>query len=532
MEETKRTSMVIGAETEYGVLVSGDSNLGYEKTILSILTATDEVSDLGKVKRELSGIEDMEEHEKIENFENEGGQSASWEQRRGKTGYVLECGGRYYIDMCHPEFSIPECATPLDAVLWQKAGDFFVNRCRVIAENKTGQKIGIFKNNSAGKGKSYAAHENYSLNPKTFEKIFHRQVGYPQKGEFGEIFLNFLISRQIITGAGKVWMEKEGQTFSDRSVSYQISQRADFLCHEIGGSTTGERPIINTRDYPYADHNLCRRLHVICGDGNMSELSLYMKFGITAVFLRMLQDWEDFQEEPTFLHTALENPPIDIKRVSRDLSLKLKLDFVSGMQKTAVEMQYEFLRLAKKFRAQGGLPRWADDVLEKWEEILKGFLTNPFSHHLARNLDWILKKRILNQFERKTGTLWEEDAYKDRDIQYHNIDPELSYFSLYEKGWEVFRLLGEDQIQRAAYLPPTNTRAYLRGEIIKKFRKDLRDIGWDYIDFKNPSVYLFLADPRWGGQRDTGDILKNSRNAGEFVEKVKNISSNFIKVHG
>lgn len=528
METEKRPRMVIGAETEYGVLTQG--HLDYKEAVLSVLTATDEVADLRNVKREISGIEDMEEHELIDWSEDEGELSVGWEQRRGKTGYVLECGGRYYIDMDHPEFSIPECSNPLDAVLWQKVGDFFVNRCRIMAEDKIGQKISIFKNNSAGKGKSYAAHENYSLDPKTFEKIFNWRGEYLRKGEFAEILLNFFVSRQIITGAGKVWMEKERWDFSDRSVPYQISQRADFIFHEIGWNTTGERPIINTRDHPYADPNLCRRLHVICGDGNMSELSLYMKFGITAIFLRMLQDWEDFQKEPTFLHTALEDPPVDIKRVSRDLSLKLKLDFRDGTQKTALEMQYEFFRLARKFQLQGMLPKWADDVLEKLKEILEGLSINPFRHYLAKNLDWVLKKRILNQFQKKSGISWEEDHYKDRDIQYHNIDSEFSYFSLYEKGWEVFRLLNDDQIAKAFYFSPSDTRAYLRGEIIKKFREDLRDIGWDYIIFKNPPVFVFLADPRWGGLEDVGEILKNSRNAREFLKNIKNVSPDFIRI--
>ena len=82
----------------------------------------------------------------------------------------------------------------------------------------------------------------------------------------------FLVTRQPITGSGKVGAEN-GAAETD----YQISQRADFFETEVGLSTMVARPIINTRDEPHADEMLYRRLHVIVGDSNMSEFSIYLK---------------------------------------------------------------------------------------------------------------------------------------------------------------------------------------------------------------------------------------------------------------
>ena len=41
---------------------------------------------------------------------------------------VLTNGARYYVDHAHPEFSTPECADPLEVVLYDKAGEEVLRR--------------------------------------------------------------------------------------------------------------------------------------------------------------------------------------------------------------------------------------------------------------------------------------------------------------------------------------------------------------------------------------------------------------------
>src|SRR5260370_396043 len=87
----------------------------------------------------------------------------------------------------------------------------------------------------------------------------------------------FFVSRQVVCGAGRVGRGADG-----RDEGFQISQRADFFEVEVGLETTLKRPIINTRDEPHADPEKYRRLHVIIGDANMSEISSYLKLGVTS----------------------------------------------------------------------------------------------------------------------------------------------------------------------------------------------------------------------------------------------------------
>src|SRR5436309_1655248 len=69
-----------------------------------------------------------------------------------------------------------------------------------------------------------------------------------------------------------------------------LSQRAQHICQEISGATTSSRSIINTRDEPHADAERYRRLHVIVGHSNLSEVATYLKIGTTALVLDMIED--------------------------------------------------------------------------------------------------------------------------------------------------------------------------------------------------------------------------------------------------
>src|SRR5690606_19909526 len=112
---------------------------------------------------------------------------------------------------------------------------------------------------------SYGSHENY---------LMRRQT------PFADIVTHltpFFVTRQVICGAGRDGIGQDGS-----QPRFQLSQRADFFEDEAGLVTTLTPPIINTRDEPHADADKYRRLHVIIGDANLSEISTYLKAGTTA----------------------------------------------------------------------------------------------------------------------------------------------------------------------------------------------------------------------------------------------------------
>jgi hypothetical protein len=233
-----------------------------------------------------------------------------------------------YVDLAHPEYSSPETTNPRDLVIWDKAGERILNlsRSRAEAVSPPEQRISIYKNNTDSKGNSYGTHENYLMDRKV---PFARIVQH---------LMPFFATRQIFTGSGKVGAEN-----STEHCDYQISQRADFLETEVGLETMHSRPIINTRDEPHADPEKYRRLHVIVGDANMSEVSNYLKCGTMAIVLSMIED--DFIEKDL----SLESPVIAYRRVSRDLNCRETIKLKDGRALTAVDVQREFLELAHRY---------------------------------------------------------------------------------------------------------------------------------------------------------------------------------------
>ena len=204
----------------------------------------------------------------------------------GFLNVFLENGARFYLDTgCHPEYATPECASPMDVMIYDKAGERILENLLNYAQNKVHEEgfqgeLAIFKNNTDFVGNSYGCHENY-LADRTADFYY-----------MAEQLIPFLVTRQIFTGAGKVFRTRRGTV-------YHISQRAQHIRQKISGTTTNERSIINTRDEPHAIKEKYRRLHIIVGDSNMSEFSTYLKVGTTALVLQMIED--DFLP-PTFLY--------------------------------------------------------------------------------------------------------------------------------------------------------------------------------------------------------------------------------------
>src|SRR5436309_7401399 len=224
---------------------------------------------------------------------------------------VLTNGARYYVDHAHPEFSTPECADARECVRFDKAGERILARSMQAALQvlPPGQDIVVYKNNSDRKGNSYGTHENY---------LMDRQVPFAR---IVQHVMPHFITRQIYTGAGKVG--SEASSTGGMEVDFQLTQRADFFEEEVGLETTLKRPIVNTRDEPHADAQKYRRLHVIVGDANLSEVATFLKVGVTALVLSMIEDdWFGERE------VTLATPVAAIRRVSYDMSLTYAMTLV------------------------------------------------------------------------------------------------------------------------------------------------------------------------------------------------------------
>ena len=382
----------------------------------------------------------------------------------GFLNVFLENGARFYLDTgCHPEYATPECASPMDVMIYDKAGERILENLLNYAQNKVHEEgfqgeLAIFKNNTDFVGNSYGCHENY-LADRTADFYY-----------MAEQLIPFLVTRQIFTGAGKVFRTRRGTV-------YHISQRAQHIRQKISGTTTNERSIINTRDEPHAIKEKYRRLHIIVGDSNMSEFSTYLKVGTTALVLQMIED--DFL--PTTF--SLRNPVRAIKDISRDLTCREAVPLNSGKKYSALELQKEYLDLAQRYYSTRTMSPEAADILQKWEYVLTKLEEDPMQLH--QEIDWVIKLHLLQAYSERTNLSPEVsgDRMLMLDLQYHDIRREKGLYFLLERKNQVVRLATNEQIETAMVDPPQNTRAKMRGELIKlaKMKRIPYDLDWNYI---------------------------------------------------
>jgi proteasome accessory factor A len=492
---------VCGIETEYGILLrgTGESNPIAASSVLINSYVAELLRGSDKVGWD---FEDESPGNDARGFAREGAMPPEVETHL--VNAVLTNGARYYVDHAHPEFSTPECVNAMEVVLYDKAGERILAKSMEAAAQSLpgGQNIVVYKNNSDGKGNSYGTHENY---------LMDRAVPF---GRIVQHVLPFFVTRQIFTGSGKVGTEDTSSGAA--GTTFQLTQRADFFEEEVGLETTLKRPIVNTRDEPHADAQKYRRLHVIVGDANIAEISTYLKVGVTAIVLAMIED--DWFGERDF---SLAAPVQAIRKVSRDLTFEQPLEMAAGGTMTALEIQWEHLDLARKYAEDRGLEAVGEevgaDVLRRWESVLAAIESDWSS--LAGQLDWVAKYEIINGYRERHDLPWNSPRLHAMDLQYSDVRPEKSLFA----KLPIERLTTDAAIDLAMSEPPPSTRAYFRGKCLQKWASSIAAANWDSLVFdlgQDPLRRVPMMEPLRGTAAHVDTLLEACANPAELLERL------------
>ena len=372
---------IIGLETEFALLhYPADPNRQ------KILTGT-EIFEMINAAMDEAGMIRLYE----EKFypETRGEPFSSFEDRRRysmkKNRMFLSNGGRFYLDTGdHPEYASPECRSPFDLVAYDKAGERIIEDLsrRVeqrIREDGNPGEILVCKNNIDIRGNTYGCHENYLIprrsirhNESSFFKLVIREL------------IPFLITRQIFCGSGKV--------ITGNKLGYQISQRADFIDSELSSDTTFRRGIVNSRDEPLSKIDRFRRLHILVGDSNLSELVTLLKVGTSMLVLRVIE------EEGIGDSFAIEDPILALREISHDPTCRIKIKLLDGTYRSPIEIQRTYLKRVRKFLEKEGElgERENSFIVEQWDRVLTALERDPMT--LRSDIDWIAKRWLTNRF--------------------------------------------------------------------------------------------------------------------------------------
>jgi proteasome accessory factor A len=321
----------------------------------------------------------------------------------------------------------------------------------------------------------------------------------------------FFVTRQVICGAGRVGLGQDGKT-----AGFQISQRSDFFEVEVGLETTLKRPIINTRDEPHADAERYRRLHVIIGDANLAEISTYLKVGTTALVLAMIE--ENFLADDL----AIAQPVRDLHTISHDATLRTLIQLADGRTITALDVQGEYLERARKFvddRYGDDADEQTVDVLARWESVLHRLSSDPMQ--LADELDWVAKLRLLDGYRERDGLDWDSPRLQLVDLQYADVRPEKGlYHRLVARG-AMQTLLAPEAAVAAMDAAPEDTRAYFRGECLRRFGSAVAAASWDSVIFdvgRESLVRVPMLEPQRGTKAHVGELLDRCSTAAALID--------------
>ncbi len=376
----------------------------------------------------------------------------------------LKNGARLYLDVgSHPEYATPECDDAIDLVTHDKAGERILEGLLMDAERRLREEgiagdIYLFKNNTDSAGNSYGCHENYLVG---------------RHGEFSrlaDVLIPFLVSRQIVVGAGKVLQTPRGAVFC-------VSQRAEHIWEGVSSATTRSRPIINTRDEPHADAERFRRLHVIVGDSNMNEVTTLLKVGATDLVLRMIEAGVVLRD------LTLENPIRAIREISHDITGRRKVKLANGREASALDIQREYHAKAVDFIDRRGGDSTVLRVLDLWGRTLQAVESGDLSL-VDREIDWVTKYQLIERYRAKHDLALSSPRVAQLDLAYHDVNRHRGLYYLLENKRAVVRATSDLAIFQAKSVPPQTTRARLRGEFIRCAQDKRRDFTVDWVHLK------------------------------------------------
>lgn len=466
-------------------------------------------------------------------------------------GFFMGNGGqiRHETNGHLVEINTPECLTLRDIVAQDKATELTALRISSDIGSELHTDIIFHKKNSDFQtrlavdigplvpGNSRACHENYCVKPELtteiqmmFQKMFipAMRTAYAVSPWLWHLLL-FMETRQILSGGGGLKLLSHPNGASE--VIYCVSPRAFHTSLNFGRSTTTTelRGVIDTgRDNePLADPKRFGRLHLICGDANMAEVSIFLKFGTTSAVLEMIENncWdESLLPEDTDRNASL------FKAISRDLTCRnVPIRLRNGQTHSAVGIQKLFALQWRNYVKSLGFPEEKAQLCELWQEAVR--CLEDDDSKADRLLDWKIKLQFFKKYCEKKSLPLEHDRIVMLDLEYHNPDTQDGVYNRIKNKGLVERLISDADIEQARLNPPSNTRAKLRRHLFDIFAAiNVKfSVRWDGFSFKSetfpefgfqPTKSFDLPDP-FVYDLENFDITESEKITVDLLEAIK-----------
>jgi proteasome accessory factor A len=193
-----------------------------------------------------------------------------------------------------------------------------------------------------------------------------------------------------------------------------------------------------------------------------------------------------------------------------------------GSTATALGIQWELYSVARKYADDRGLDclgeaEIGDAILDRWEQVLNGLETDPST--LSRQVDWVAKLHLLEAYRGRHGCGWDDPRMAAVDLQYHDLRPSRSLFA----RLDTEKLVTEASVASAVVDPPRTTRAWFRGQCLKRWPASVATANWDSLVFdlgSDPLRRVPMMDPLKGTAEHVEALLDSCSSPAELVDRL------------
>jgi proteasome accessory factor A len=413
-------------------------------------------------------------------------------------GVFLANGGRLYADGAHPEYATPEVSDPWSLVRYSQAGERLLERALDrVARRARSKEMWAFKANVHPFARtSWGSHES----------VLTRS--HPEA--LAERLIPHLVSRVLYSGAG-------GFDVFSPGVSFVLSPRAVFINRPESESSTGNRPIVHTKDEPCSTKPY-RRLHLVCGESLCSERAAWLRAATTVIVVALL----DAGHRPDGF-APLANPVAALRTISGDPTCGGRVPLTDGRMVTAATLQRSYLLLAEQHAGENFMPAWTDRACRHWRTALDEIESHAAS--VGRTFDWAIKRTLFERVLARHGLTWElaeewtttlregtecaldEDRLRILkrlrrelfacDLRFGQLGSGGLFAALDRANALTHRMDGVIDVDAAIEQPPDTTRAWLRGVAVRRLAGSGADwvCDWTRISSDTENTYLDLGDP-------------------------------------
>lgn len=321
---------------------------------------------------------------------------------------------------------------------------------------------------------SWGSHLNVAVSNELWEDLF---VHHRHPARLGYV-ASAMAAGIAFFGAGYLVPLKDGSTV------FSTSARAHHLgyIHTLSTTEAFRRGILNTRREPHGDVD---RLHLIGFDFSLISAALL------ATYVQCLLA----AAEEGFCGLILYDPVHAIRTWSWNLDLRTgrlpaEALLVDGRRLTLPayirELTQQLLRMC-----EGGLlpPDAVPEAIDLLPRIIEltHYLDEGSLDRCARHLDWAAKLLVLIA----GGQPLESAAARLADHDFSNTDPRRgTIWQLLEQG-SVDPLIDLDEVKACLVSAPSDSRAWGRGELIRRFHAHISDVDWGRVELR-------CGPDRWG----------------------------------